>query len=329
MAFLRRGLLASLVFLIPVEAQQTIYWKKDHIYDTSGRELAMAVPLPSDVIAPTPPLSLAYSQVGRQSARLDWSASTDSGGSGLAGYKIYRGPIPVGTVGPATLSFTDDSLQPGANYTFTVIAFDNAQNHSAASNAVTFSTTLGTASDDFNRPDGPLGPNWSGSSVCCRSVIPVIRANRAGTNDVSTTNRTARYTGIAWGPAHSSQITLAPTIFGIAAAIVRMQTTDSFYAGGFDNGDFNNSGGTYRCRIFKYTYGVPSSLQLDNTCVVNPGDTLKLEAQGTTLRFYLNGILKLTATDTSYTSGAPGFIFNYNQADASVVDNWVGTDLAN
>jgi chitodextrinase len=65
---------------------------------------------------------------------LSWNASTDSGGSGLAGYKVYRGPIPVGTTTGTT--FTDQGLVPGTGYSYPVRAFDKDQNHSAASSAV-------------------------------------------------------------------------------------------------------------------------------------------------------------------------------------------------
>jgi fibronectin type 3 domain-containing protein len=124
-------------------AQQTIYFKKDHIYlGAGGKEVAVLTPSPSDQTAPTVPTSLTTSNQTSNSVQLSWGASTDSGGSGLAGYKIYRqlgsgARLPVGTVGPSTLSFTDRPLQSGNSYTYTVVAFDKAQNHSAASNAVT------------------------------------------------------------------------------------------------------------------------------------------------------------------------------------------------
>src|SRR5207253_5969658 len=123
------------------------------IYDTRGRALAIAMPLPADQTAPTAPGSLTYTSLNPQSVQLNWNASTDSGGAGLAGYKVYRGPIPVGTVGSSTLSFVDDALQSGAQYTYTVLAFDNVQNHSAPSNSVTFTAPTNSASDNFDRPD--------------------------------------------------------------------------------------------------------------------------------------------------------------------------------
>src|SRR5438309_1298735 len=142
---LRRRNVFAVLFLIATSAaaQQTIYWKKDHIYfGPGGKEIAVFMPAPTDQTAPTVPSSVTTSNQTSNSVQINWGASTDSGGSGLAGYKVYRqrgsgARLPVGTVGPSTLSFTDQPLQAGNSYTYTVVAFDKAQNHSAASNAVT------------------------------------------------------------------------------------------------------------------------------------------------------------------------------------------------
>jgi chitodextrinase len=131
-------------------AQQTIYFKKDHTYlGPGGKEIAVVTPPPSDQIAPTVPSGLSTSNLTSTSVQLGWGASTDSGGSGLAGYKIYRrrdtgARLPVGTVGPNTLNFTDALLQPATPYTYTIVAFDRAENHSSSSNAITL-TTAGSA----------------------------------------------------------------------------------------------------------------------------------------------------------------------------------------
>ncbi len=113
-------------------AQQTIYFKKDHIYNgPGGKEIAVMMPTPTDQTAPTGPTGLASSNLSATSVQLSWSGSTDSGGSGLAGYKVSRqlgtgASLPVGTVGPGVLNFTDQPLLPLTSYNYTVVAFDNA-----------------------------------------------------------------------------------------------------------------------------------------------------------------------------------------------------------
>ena len=87
------------------------------------------------------------------------------------------------------------------------------------------------------------------------------------------------------------------------------------------------SNGTEKCRIWKYTNHVPSSLAVDPGCHVKAGDTLRLEMKGSTLQFYLNGVVRLTATDTAWTAGNPGYEFVHNVNGSPVLDNWGGGNL--
>jgi hypothetical protein len=58
--------------------------------------------------------------------------------------------------------------------------------------------------------------------------------------------------------------------------------------------------------------------------VIANGDVIKLEAVGSTLNLYLNGVLKVTTTDTDFATGRPGFeIYNTDVA----LDDWGGGEL--
>lgn len=151
-----------LLFLgsIVASGQTTIYWSKDHIYaGPGGGELATVTPAPSDTSAPTAPSSLSVTSTTATTVALSWTGSTDSGGSSLAGYKIYRqkgsgANLPVGTVNSSTTAFTDQPLEPGQSYFYTIVAFDNAQNHSSASGSV--NPTTSAVSTDTTAPSVPL-----------------------------------------------------------------------------------------------------------------------------------------------------------------------------
>ena len=70
-------------------------------------------------------------------APLSWSASTDD--VGVAGYRVYRNGMLVGTV--TDTSYTDaPGGKKGMSYRYTVVAYDAAGNVSAASNTVTVTT---------------------------------------------------------------------------------------------------------------------------------------------------------------------------------------------
>src|SRR2546422_4297789 len=133
---------------------QSIYFKKDYITDDTGRLIAIATPLPSDQTAPSVPAGLNYSNLTLTSVTLQWGASTETGGSGLAGYKVYRGNLPVAAV--TGTSFTDSALQPDTSYTYTVVAFDGAGNHSSPSGSISFTTSTSTPAAPSNLTASPI-----------------------------------------------------------------------------------------------------------------------------------------------------------------------------
>lgn len=102
---------------------------------------------PVDTTAPTVPGTPVASNVGTTGATLSWTASTDTGGSGLSGYEVLRvvGTTQTLVASPASASTVVTGLTPDTAYTYVVRAKDGAGNTSAVSAAVTF-TTLPTTS---------------------------------------------------------------------------------------------------------------------------------------------------------------------------------------
>ena len=95
----------------------------------------------ADTTPPNVPTGLAASTQTASSINLVWTATSDNpGGSGMAGYTLFRNGAPVGS--PTTTSFTDGGLAASTTYTYTVQARDNAGNHSAHSPLIS-ATTLG------------------------------------------------------------------------------------------------------------------------------------------------------------------------------------------
>src|SRR5882672_7550808 len=81
-------------------------------------------PPPPDTTAPTAPQNLAATASGPTQVALTWSASTDSGGAGLAGYRVLRGGTEIATT--AATSYTDSGLAASTAYSYTVRAYDGA-----------------------------------------------------------------------------------------------------------------------------------------------------------------------------------------------------------
>lgn len=92
----------------------------------------------ADQEAPTAPASLVVTP-GNESNALAWGASTDTGGSGIAQYRIYRWQASpssaytmpravIATVGPDVTSYVDKGLVVGSQYFYEVRAVDASTN---------------------------------------------------------------------------------------------------------------------------------------------------------------------------------------------------------
>ncbi len=86
-------------------------------------------PPAGDTIPPTTPSNLTATVASSSRINLSWTASTDN--IGIAGYQVWRGPAKIATVTGTT--YDDTGLMENTTYTYTVKAFDAADNISPAS----------------------------------------------------------------------------------------------------------------------------------------------------------------------------------------------------
>jgi chitodextrinase len=104
---------------------------------------------------PTAPSSLTAGVIGQTSLDMSWSGSSASNGCTLAGYKVYRAGIFIGTAN--TTNFQDTGLNPNTNYTYTVRAYDTSGHESADSNILTARTAALPTSSCTGNPSAPSG----------------------------------------------------------------------------------------------------------------------------------------------------------------------------
>ncbi|MEU7620045.1 glycoside hydrolase family 9 protein [Micromonospora rifamycinica] len=112
---------------------------------------------PTDTTPPTVPGTPVVSAIGPTSVTLTWPASTDTGGSGLAGYDVVVEPVGSdvrSSYRTTTNSLTLTTLSPASNYRFSVLARDGAGNSSLWSSPLAVATPAGTGSDT----SGPTPP---------------------------------------------------------------------------------------------------------------------------------------------------------------------------
>lgn len=151
---------------------------------------------PSAVVGPTATASATSTS---SSVTVQWGAATDN--RGVAGYRVYRGGMVVGTV--TTLSYADASVVGGVSYTYGVEAFDGAGNTGPRS-----SVTITAAVPDSTAPTAVTGLTasanksrtvtlrWNASTDAGGAVTYTIsRAGRSWTSStVSTTDKPGRGT---------------------------------------------------------------------------------------------------------------------------------------
>lgn len=125
----------------------------------------VAVPFPPSGLSATP---------GNVSAALSWTAPTNTGGSAITNYKIYRNGTLLATIGTNT-TFTANSLSNGVLYTFTVTAV-NAVGESAVSNSAT-ATPVGVPF-----PPTGLGGTIGNGTVSLSWTAPTNTGGTAITN---------------------------------------------------------------------------------------------------------------------------------------------------
>ena len=113
-----------------------------------------------DSSPPSRPTGLTATAIGPNEIDLSWTASTDD--VGVAGYTIYRGGSVLTTVSAGTTTYSDTTVSPSTPYSYTVDAYDAAQNHSTQSAAATATTP---APADTTPPSVPTGLVSTGATA--------------------------------------------------------------------------------------------------------------------------------------------------------------------
>ena len=171
-----------------------------------------------------------------------------------------------------------------------------------------------TASDDFNRADGSLGPNWTDMSD---GGLAISSEQVTGTSGgVSGDIRT----GENYASDQYSEIEITSTQLSggqwIGAAVRAQNGGQDTYLGLY----FWN-GGDPVLMVFKRLNGAWTQLgPTYNSGPLAAGTQLKLMAVGNTLSFLENGVERIAVGDSSLTGGSPGIM----AFGSAVADNWSG-----
>lgn len=176
--------------------------------------------------------------------------------------------------------------------------------------------------DTFDRPDGSSGPNWAWQFS---SAVGAIRSGSLG-GASGTGLIVGWWTPETFADRQFSEIVVSagfnPVETYALQVFVRRQAS-SLWRYGFH---YQPSTGKY---TLKYDGG-SSTVVLAETSGAQfaPGDVVRIEAYGTTIRGLLNGVVILTATHTALTGGQTGLVINQTYSTAQqAIDVWRGGSL--
>ena len=248
--------------------------------------------------------------------------------SGLSGTVVLEnnGGNDLSTSANGTFTFST-LLAQGAAYNVTVKTNPSGQTCSvtnpsgtvATANVTNVSVTCVTlvassVSDNFNRANGTLGAGWTdmtdGGLAISSQVVTGTKAAYSG--DIRT--------GETYTSDQSSQIEVTSTQLSggqwIGPAVRAQNGGQNLYLGLYF---WNN--GSPELMLFKRISGNWTQLGASyQSGALAAGTQLNLTVTGSTLSFSASGVVRITATDTSLTGGAPA-IMAYGTPKG---DNWVG-----
>ena len=281
----------------------------------------------ADTTSPTAPGSLAAITSSGTQISLSWPAATDN--IGVTGYEVERcqgaGCSTFALIATTTaVSYVDSGLISGLTYSYRIRARDAAGNVSAYSPVATSTTVSSTtvlttlAIDAFDRPDNlDLGSVWDVGylnidKTNARIVSNAVRATMTNTSDPKSAET---YNGVVFPNDQWCQFTLGTwqgtedREVGCTLRAAAPPTTNWYWCYARANGARNAA------IVSHHVGGIGDTNLASNFSVVwAPGDKLRCEAQGATLRLYripfgtTNETLLLSATDSEWTSGRTGIL---------------------
>jgi fibronectin type 3 domain-containing protein len=155
----------------------TTYSYQVSAVDKAGNESArsavvsratLACSTTTDLTAPSVPTGLTTTAASCSQINLAWNASSDTGGSGMAGYRIYRNSVFLKQVAASPTTTSDAGLAASTVYGYQASAVDNAGHESARSATVSTNTPACVVSSG----GAHLWSRRMGGTVVADSVVP-------------------------------------------------------------------------------------------------------------------------------------------------------------
>jgi hypothetical protein len=176
---------------------------------------------------------------------------------------------------------------------------------------------MATRTDTFDRANSTnLGSDWAEDSGNWEIV-----SNNLVQGTTGNSYRKLRWVGAAMDSSdYSVEVVARSANLGIGpCARCAASSAVTYYAYVIFGGD--------AAYLVEITAGGEAILDAGSAIAANTNYTLRLEVEGTAIRGYLNGVLDVSATDASLSSGAPGVMAYGGNEAGTYVTTWTATDL--
>ncbi|MEL6850073.1 MAG: fibronectin type III domain-containing protein, partial [Bacteroidota bacterium] len=193
----------------------TAYTFQVRAFDAAGNQSQLSTILSvttqdaPDTQAPDVPTGLAFSNLTENSATITWNPSSDD--TGIAGYRVFLDGQEVGTT--SGTSFDLIGLSPSTGYTVSVSAYDSAQNESAQSGILSFTTLAGPDTIAPITPQGLVATNintqtltLSWNQTTDNVGVAGYRVFQDGQEILDTQNIAVNVTGLSAGTLYSFSV---------------------------------------------------------------------------------------------------------------------------
>lgn len=172
--------------------------------------------------------------------------------------------------------------------------------------------------DAFGAADGTSPPNgnWTNGDAGCQANGGGAASNADGTYGY------CKYTGNTFaGNDLYSQVVMGGSRTG--GPCVRMSGSDTTYLY-----DVDDSGASVS-RLYSRVAGGYTDISPSGLTTYSGGETAKVQVVGTTLKVFKNGVQEGTdVTDSSISSGVPGFMCRTKSGSLLTIDDWEGGDVS-
>ena len=131
-------------------------------WSASSNSVTVTTSTAADTAAPSVPQNVLTSADIAAQADIFWDPSTDTGGSGLAGYNVYRDGVKINSAIVTDNLYSDSTVSGGKTYSYAVAAVDGAGNVSGKSPASSVTTP---AALDTTPPSKPANLKAAATTI--------------------------------------------------------------------------------------------------------------------------------------------------------------------